>query len=197
MFNLSPLLASGLEYWLKIRGDREIPQRTELEPLDIPALLPNLCLVEVLGPNQFRYRLLGNVVISNLTRNLTGQMIEDDMLKGRGREVIFTYQSVVDHRAPVVTSGRAMWAKYDWMQFTSLNLPMTSDGQGIDIMLSLVEFDSTLDRPIKPALSPQHEVLTSADLVEFQTLLDFRRSVAGDRKVIPFRRLSHLVAVGA
>jgi hypothetical protein len=49
-------------YWLSKRGARVMPARTDIDPADIPQLLPYLTIAEKAG-DQFRYRLKGTGVV--------------------------------------------------------------------------------------------------------------------------------------
>src|SRR5258706_16250581 len=61
-------------YWLAKRGSRPMPARSDINPGDIPALLPYLGLVnKVVG--QFRWRLTGTGVADKIGRNLTGTVV--------------------------------------------------------------------------------------------------------------------------
>ena len=49
-------------YWDAKRGARSMPARADLEPAEIPVLLPYLMIVGKDG-DQFRYRLVGTAVV--------------------------------------------------------------------------------------------------------------------------------------
>ena len=46
-------------YWLKKRGSGAMPSRSDIDPADIPALLPYVSLVHKVG-GEFRFRLVGS-----------------------------------------------------------------------------------------------------------------------------------------
>lgn len=53
-----------LEYWRSKRGSRLMPARADIDPIEIPTLLPIIGLVDVLdGGARFRFRLLGTEVV--------------------------------------------------------------------------------------------------------------------------------------
>src|SRR4051794_10782916 len=52
-------------YWQSLRRGRRLPARADVDPIEIPALLPNLILIDVEpSPLRFRYRLVGTRIVS-------------------------------------------------------------------------------------------------------------------------------------
>ncbi|MHA1599845.1 MAG: PAS domain-containing protein, partial [Alphaproteobacteria bacterium] len=51
-----------LEYWRGKRGRRAMPSRTDIDPLELEEHLGRLHLLDVIGPNLFRFRLYGSTV---------------------------------------------------------------------------------------------------------------------------------------
>ena len=66
------------EYWTRKRGDRAMPSRADLDPLDMVPLLPNVFLVNVQQePLDFVYRLLGTGIVARSLRDYTGMRVAD------------------------------------------------------------------------------------------------------------------------
>jgi hypothetical protein len=61
-------------YWLAKRGARSMPARSDIDPADIPALLPHIFLVHK-SDGQFRFRLVGTAVEQQIGRGLTGDVV--------------------------------------------------------------------------------------------------------------------------
>jgi hypothetical protein len=62
-------------YWLGKHVGERPPSRRDLDPpLEIPALIPRLMLVE-LADGDFKYRLVGSEVARYLATNVTGQIV--------------------------------------------------------------------------------------------------------------------------
>jgi hypothetical protein len=64
-------------YWRRIAGARALPRRRDLDPLDIPKLLPHVMLVEVHGPGRYRYRLIGTAIAQEQGTNATGKFVHE------------------------------------------------------------------------------------------------------------------------
>ncbi len=66
------------EYWLEKSRGRRLPDRTDLDPGEIPAMLPYLSIVEAVGdPPRYRYRLIGTNVVEALGFNPTNLFVDD------------------------------------------------------------------------------------------------------------------------
>jgi len=86
-----------LAYWRKIGAGRRFPSRRDLDPLDIPELLPYLTLVDVHPePPCFVYRLVGTVASELLRRDLTGYPVGSGVKAEELEAVLLRYQTVRD-----------------------------------------------------------------------------------------------------
>jgi hypothetical protein len=73
----SPILHEIHQYWLGKRGGRVLPPWSDIDPIEIPRLLPNLIVVGVEhGPLRFLFRLVGSLVIE-FRGNVTGPHVDD------------------------------------------------------------------------------------------------------------------------
>ncbi|MCH2395582.1 PAS domain-containing protein [Oceanibaculum sp.] len=63
------------DYWEGKRGNRLMPARTDIDPVEIPGLLPNLILIDVERGerNRYRFRLYGTEVCANRGADLPGR----------------------------------------------------------------------------------------------------------------------------
>lgn len=80
-------------HWERMRGDRAMPARADLDPVDIPRLLPLTILVDVIEePLDFRYRLIGTEV--------------DRIVKANYRGVRFS-------EIPHIETGGPLWSDHE------------------------------------------------------------------------------------
>ncbi|HVJ41102.1 MAG TPA: PAS domain-containing protein [Dongiaceae bacterium] len=69
---LNNLFAPALRYWKSLGGNR-LPSRRDIDPVDIPELLQNVMLLDVLdGGADFRYRLAGTAIERNFGAPIKG-----------------------------------------------------------------------------------------------------------------------------
>ncbi len=134
-------------YWRSKAENRKIPARADIDPSEIPGLLPYLCLIDVIGnPAAFRYRLVGTKVVDLRGKDVTGRWVDNDLYPKNLRDVAAMMSSALEARAPVVGHNRfwapgRIWRKVEW-----LNLPLSTDGEWIDMLLmGFVEMDASGD----------------------------------------------------
>ena len=72
-----PRLREAHDYWRsKVRG-RAMPRRADLDPTEIPQLLPDDMLVDVLPQGRYRYRLIGTENTLAQGMNATGRYLDE------------------------------------------------------------------------------------------------------------------------
>lgn len=136
------------EYWREKRGPRKMPARADLEPADIPDLLPDIALVDVLEEQPYlRYRLVGTRQCAARGLDPTGKPVTEGYLgrhlPGMREQVLSNYRRVIDsgkplfrdtsiagqdNRGDILLGGRLI-ARF------SLFLPLGSDGGTVDMVL--------------------------------------------------------------
>jgi hypothetical protein len=87
----SLLVRALFDYWQSKRGQRIAPAWREIDPGEIPRLLPHLCVSEVLtDPFDLRFRIVGTFVADAAGKDFTG----------------LTFSSMR------ITTGRALWQQH-------------------------------------------------------------------------------------
>lgn len=70
----SPRLREAYIYWDARRQSKLMPSRTDIDPIEIPRLLPYVVLIDVLRePIDFHYRLIGTQACVTMGRDFTGR----------------------------------------------------------------------------------------------------------------------------
>lgn len=140
-----PILQNLHNYWLERRRDGRLPSRADVDPIDLPSLLPYIILVDVLhDPLDFRYRLIGTKTVEVMGRDGTGKKFGE---LGYGEENLATlrrfYGLCAEERRPVFTRGSFLWAdtvEKNWLDYELVRLPL-ADRQGrVDMLLCAIEF---------------------------------------------------------
>ena len=140
----SPRMVELYDYWHSLRRGRSVPARADIDPTSIPHHLPNVMLINVLhDPLRFRYRLIGTRVVDATGEDRTGRPFDEVAFFTRHRVVIEQYRAVVETRQPL----RSLEPFTDHEKGTSyeverLLLPLSSDGEQVDMMLVYFEFQS-------------------------------------------------------
>ena len=151
-------LAGLYRYWDERRGGREMPSRADIEPTDIPRLLPILILVDVEPDGGLRYRLIGTEFVTVAGRDVTGRSYAEVFPPGPYRDYIFAlYDELILRRLPIYTEGVSPIAGSSRRRYTRrLMLPLSADGVRIDMVLGVQIFEMTSD-PDRVALQDGSE----------------------------------------
>ena len=129
-------LLALLSYWRSKRGARRFPSRADIDPAEIPALLPHIILTDVMPDGRYRYRLTGTSVDTNATVALAGRYIEEAFTE---RTYIDYINSLFDH----VARGQIIYTEGEFRvdrevsvrRVKRLGFPLSSDGARVDVVL--------------------------------------------------------------
>lgn len=75
----SPFVKAVFEYWVALKGDRPAPDRSEIDPTDIPrSALPYVLLADLTNePFRVRYRLVGTYCVEMFGMDYTGLFLDE------------------------------------------------------------------------------------------------------------------------
>lgn len=145
----SPIVRSAFEYWRsKCRG-RALPSRADIDPMEIPRVLPNISLVERdTETGRYRYRLIGSALVESLGWDATGRYL-DEVYPGFENSPSKRYrEQVFDLGKPSHRIGRPSlrFAK-DFFNVERLYLPLADDGQRVDMVMGIMVFSQDAITP--------------------------------------------------
>jgi hypothetical protein len=132
-------LCTLYQYWQGKRAGRAMLTRADIDPVEIPRLLPHIILIEVAeGGRRFRFRLVGTAIIqaagTELTARYLDEVLPDPDYKAH---VLSLYRTLMETRRPVYSESEYMSpaGRMDYL-CSRLLLPLSSDG-GDDIEMVL------------------------------------------------------------
>lgn len=132
-------LVSLLVYWRQKRSGRRFPSRKDLDPIDIPRLLPFLTLVDVVpDPHCFVYRLVGTAAAGILRRDLTGAPVGHGLIDQELDEVMGRYRYVRDAGVVLYQSVQTQEHANDYTLVDRLMTPLGDDGEVSKILSMIV-----------------------------------------------------------
>lgn len=135
-----PEVATIVDYWRSIHPATGLPGRQHFDPVDVPQLLANIRMLDVLGrPPRFRIRLVGTGVVKTMCEDLTGRWL-DEAFPG------FERSSAALGLNDVVRTCRLNWRRgnpqlldgKEFMVIERVYLPFARDGRTVDMILSYV-----------------------------------------------------------
>jgi hypothetical protein len=132
-----PKLAGLLAYWQQKRAGRAMPARADIEPTELKALLPHIFMVDVeYAPLRLRYRLIGSALVDVLGQDLKGKYLDEMPLLFR-TFAAGAYEEVLKVRGPCYKEVSGI-AAYFRVAYKRLLLPLSTDGQSINIILGSI-----------------------------------------------------------
>jgi hypothetical protein len=117
------------DYWLERAASAPMPARRDIRPADIPHLLPNISLIEILrAPPQMRFRLAGTRVRDIYDREVTGLSLDDIDWGGQAAYWRKAHSRVAETGRPAQGVVRSLRASKDHLVHFWLRLPLLTDG---------------------------------------------------------------------
>jgi hypothetical protein len=130
------------EYWRRVTPDGAVlPGRQHIDPLDIPKLLDNVWLLDVVDGCRFRMRLIGGAPLRVGIYGKVGDYL-DQFFEGRiEHPALGDFHFVVAERKPVWFRGGAfMRHRSEMAELERLFVPLAADGATVDIIMCLTVF---------------------------------------------------------
>lgn len=128
-----------LDYWTAKRRGGALPAHADIDPVEIPRLLPNIALIEIEPGPRFRYRLVGTEIVRYRdgleAADCTGRYADDTPHH-------YDHKAAVDDLHAAVAAGRPIYSSRPYSlesgaagRWERLVLPLADDGRRIDRLL--------------------------------------------------------------
>jgi hypothetical protein len=102
-----PILGPAYEYWKSKCGGQAMPRRRDIDPTEIPRLLPHLQITEFVdGGKRIRYRLAGTAVVDAYGGELKGKYFDEVFSGERLKFVEANYRVMCENKRPVLIRNR-------------------------------------------------------------------------------------------
>lgn len=140
--SLSGKVSELHRYWRAKCGNRRMPSRADLDPVEIKPLLPYLILADMRhDPLRVYYRLVGTGIVEAAHCDLTGHWLHEIDLDGNTPAWTRIYERVAATRAPVFGSTRAIISLGGDRRFDWVVLPLSADGSTVNMTLELEDWE--------------------------------------------------------
>lgn len=129
-------LQAALSYWQSKTSNGRLPRRADIDPSDIPQLLPHIRLVDVLGAGIYRYRLIGTEIARVNGTDHTGRYVHDVIPAPYLSHVIALYDQCSQERRAIYTES-LFFSPRDRapdLHTKALFMPLSEDGDGVNII---------------------------------------------------------------
>ena len=144
-----PRLRRFYDYWQGKRHGERVPGRQDVDPLEIPDLLPYISILDVLGAGpamRFRFRLVGTANVRIAGREYTGAFIDDVFEPADAARMNAAYRDIVERREPHYWVNQAAVRGNAPVRYSRLMVPLATDGATVDMLMGLFLF---IDPPPK------------------------------------------------
>jgi hypothetical protein len=160
-------------YWDAKRGSRAVPARIDLNPVEIPYLLPFLLIVERAG-DQFRNRLIGSAVAQELGQDPTGKLVGASLADPRSAaEARAIFERVFTMARPVFATGEFVFKSGTPHAMSLLALPLSDDGKEVNMTVASLVGRFYLYEPSRGWL--KDIPATVCDIIEVESADDLER----------------------
>lgn len=131
-----------VDYWQSIHPPDGLPGRRHFDPVDVPALLSNIGLIEVHeNPRRFKARLYGTTLARAVGQDLTNKWYHEVFEKFEESGQYHDFSHVIDTRTPHWRRGHMrIPVERDFNFMERVHLPLANDGVSVDMILSFAIF---------------------------------------------------------
>jgi hypothetical protein len=136
--------------WLSKQMSNQLPSRKAFSIDDLRPWLGRLILVDVETDGTIRYRVHGTMCAEKLGQELTGKTV-DEIRNEKLRELIREdYTAVIASRVPTIIRRRRDYGEKGSHELERLLLPLSTGGERVDQILSLLDWVPGSHRPRAP-----------------------------------------------
>jgi len=141
-YRSNPILEAALAYWRRLRHGGSLPRRRDIDPSEIPRLLPHLQLIEVVeGGARFRYRLVGTALVTAFGKEYTGKCLDELFGGDRLAHASHVYATVCAQRRAVFLRNRYSTTRNIDLMASRLYMPLSDDGASVNVIFGALTFE--------------------------------------------------------
>ena len=131
------------DYWQSKRRDGQPPRRADIDPAEIPQLMPYLLLVDIeTDPFRVRYRLVGTKIVDATGFEFTGRYLDEIVLPDDEGPYLESYQLCSERGVPVLARIKWRLDADTTGEYDACFLPLSEDGRRVDKVLSMECYDT-------------------------------------------------------
>ncbi|WP_426126090.1 PAS domain-containing protein [Pararhizobium sp. PWRC1-1] len=132
-------------YWDELRGHRDVPARSQIEPGHIRNILPDLFILEKTPRGDIRFRLAGTRICALFARELRGSTFDALWLAEQTSRLARIADDVMAQKTPVVLSASSLAGTADRLPTEIILLPLRSPDGVVDRIIGALV---PLSRPL-------------------------------------------------
>ena len=134
------VLSGLLAYWRSKRAGRAMPRRADIDPTEMPRLLPHLQLVERVG-GRYRYRLAGTAIVAAYGSELTGKFVDEIIPSARRAVAERHYDTVYETKRPLFVRNKYATTRAIEIVASRVIMPLSENGSDVSMMVIAQTFE--------------------------------------------------------
>ena len=141
------IVQDGYAYWVSKCIEERIPARQDINPVDIPRLMPHVVILDVRREPDFdfRYRLLGTYVTEHLYSDHSGKWFSEITHQQPPSQIWQNCCEVATSGTPLMSNTPYVGPHKSFRDVEDIILPLSSDGEHIDSLLVFVCYIPMID----------------------------------------------------
>ena len=137
----SSVIQDGFAYWQSKGWPDRLPRREDLDPFDVPALMPQIILLDVQRePRDFYYRVIGTGVTEHLSKDWTGTWMSEIEHQRPPSRIWENCEKVVTSKAPALSTVPYVGPHADFLYGEDVILPLGDDEGNVAKLLVFVAY---------------------------------------------------------
>ena len=125
------------QYWLKLKGNRVMPSRSDIDPNDMVKYLSRIILADYhIEEDEFTFRLIGTKCME-VGGEIFGKTIKSDneMSRFYGR-----FKWCVDHKKPYFIETDLEVFNKNYIRYSTIVCPLSNDDQNVNMLILVSHF---------------------------------------------------------
>lgn len=144
------------DYWATRRRDVDVPRRADIDPTEIPRLLPHLYLLNVRPGPEYEFRLMGTHLVERMGLDPIGRLVSE-VIEGE----YLSYMERLFAKAVVLRQAIYSRSSYrvpdrDFLDVHRIILPLTRGGDDVAMLIVGQKFETGGDAPDEDLLAVMH-----------------------------------------
>lgn len=130
----------GYDYWRSKMTANRLPSRGDINPIEIPRLMPHVVMVDVKREPafDFRYRLVGTYVAEHLYTDHTGSWFSEIEHQKEPSQIWRNCKKVAETGEAFLAATPYVGPHKGYRQVEDIILPLADDGETVDTLLVFV-----------------------------------------------------------
>ncbi len=142
----SPIVERVYLYWCSKCQQDALPSRSDIEPSEIPDLLPHVILLDVQeDPRDYRYRLIGTGITKHLERDLTGAWMSEIPFQMPPSTIWDNCSEVANTRRPKKSKILYVGPFQEFLQAEDIIMPLADETGRVNMLFVFVAYISKYD----------------------------------------------------